>query len=32
MKAVAAEVSRRTLEPLTAGEATVLLKALAKLV
>jgi DNA-binding MarR family transcriptional regulator len=31
MKSVAAEVSRRTLEPLNAGEATVLLKALAKL-
>jgi DNA-binding MarR family transcriptional regulator len=31
MKSVAAEVSRRTLEPLNAGETTVLLKALAKL-
>jgi DNA-binding MarR family transcriptional regulator len=31
MKSVAAEVSRRTLEPLNASEATVLLKALAKL-
>jgi DNA-binding MarR family transcriptional regulator len=31
MKAVAAEVSRRTLEPLASGETTVLLKALAKL-
>ena len=31
MKGIAAEVSRRTLEPLNAGEATVLLKALAKI-
>jgi DNA-binding MarR family transcriptional regulator len=31
MKGVAAEVSRRTLEPLNPGEATVLLKALAKI-
>ena len=31
MKGMAAEVSRRTLEPLNAGEATVLLKALAKI-
>jgi MarR family transcriptional regulator, lower aerobic nicotinate degradation pathway regulator len=31
MKRVAAEVSRRTLEPLTAGEATALLKALTKI-
>jgi len=31
MKGVAADVSRRTLEPLNAGEATVLLKALAKI-
>jgi DNA-binding MarR family transcriptional regulator len=31
MKSVAAEVSRRTLEPLAPGETTVLLKALAKL-
>ena len=31
MKAVAAEVSRRTLEPLTANEAGAFLKALAKL-
>jgi DNA-binding MarR family transcriptional regulator len=31
MKGTAAEVSRRTLEPLNAAEATVLLKALAKI-
>jgi MarR family transcriptional regulator, lower aerobic nicotinate degradation pathway regulator len=31
MKRVAAEVSRRTLAPLNAGEATALLKALAKI-
>ena len=31
MKAVAADVSRSTLEPLTAAEATALLKALAKI-
>jgi hypothetical protein len=31
MKGIAAEVSRRTLEPLNAAEATVLLKALAKI-
>jgi DNA-binding MarR family transcriptional regulator len=31
MKRVAAEVSRRTLEPLTAAEATALLKALTKI-
>jgi DNA-binding MarR family transcriptional regulator len=31
MKGVAAEVSRRTLEPLNAGETTALLKALAKI-
>jgi MarR family transcriptional regulator, lower aerobic nicotinate degradation pathway regulator len=31
MKGAAAEVSQRTLDPLTAGEATTLLKALAKI-
>ena len=31
MKGTAAEVSRRTLAPLNAAEATVLLKALAKI-